>query len=193
MTIKTLTTHTATVPTRRRLTVEEYHRMVERGILAPDERLELIDGVLIQMAAIGNRHFACVNRLNELLVLGVTGRAVVSTQNAVRLSTRSEPQPDLTLVRRSVGFSAVPEPGDVFLIVEVADSSLRYDRMIKLPLYARSGITEVWLVDLEHQHVTVHRQPEGNAYQQITVYERGASLSPLAFPDLRLTVDAILD
>ena len=182
------------VPTRRRFTVDEYHRMAEAGILHEDDRVELIEGEIVYMAAIGSRHFACVNNFTGRFATRLAGRAIVSVQNPVRLSSGSEPEPDLALLhpRPDNYAAALPGPDEVYLLVEVADTTLRYDRETKLPLYAESGIPEVWIVDLQRERVLVYRRPRAGDYQQITTVERGGSLSPEAFPDLSLPVADIL-
>ncbi len=134
--------------TRRRFTVHDYHRMGEAGILHEDDRVELIEGELVEMAAIGTRHLTCVNGLTRMLVRGVGDEAIVSVQNPVRLDEHSEPQPDLTVLRMRDYRESLPVPEDVLLLIEVSDTTLAYDRGVKLPLYARSGIREVWIVDL---------------------------------------------
>jgi Uma2 family endonuclease len=180
--------------TRRLFTVHEYHQMAQAGILSEDDRVELIEGEIVQMAAIGSRHAACVNRLNQLFSTRVTGRAIVSIQNPVRLSDVSEPQPDLALLRPRPDFyvAAHPAPHDILLVVEVADTSAGIDRAAKMPLYARAGIPEAWLADLQDARLEVHRQPTPQGYQQVQHLGRGASLAPEAFPDLTLAADDIL-
>ena len=142
-------------------TVEDYHRMGEAGILSADERTELIEGVVVTMSAIGASHFVAVLRLDQLLRAAVGGRAVVSVQGPVQFPPRSELQPDLALLHPPVNRyeDALPGPADVFLLVEVSDSTLARDRDVKGPLYARHGIPEYWLVDLNAQTVLVHRDP----------------------------------
>ena len=142
-------------------TVDDYHRMTEAGILSADERTELIEGVVVTMSPIGAPHFVAVLLLDQLLRNAVGTRAVVSVQGPIRLPPRSEPQPDLALLHPPTGrYRAVlPGPADVFLLVEVSDSTLARDRDVKAPLYAAHGIPEYWLVDLEARHVLVHRDP----------------------------------
>lgn len=184
----------AAILTRRCFTVDEYHRMGEAGILHADERLELIEGEILQMSPIGGRHIGCVNRLNHAFVTTLAGGAVVSVQNPVRLSPRVEPQPDVVLLRRETGLrAAVPSASDVLLIIEVSDTTLAYDRDVKLPLYARAGIPEVWIVDVEHERVAVYRMPEAGAYRDVTVHGRGAALAPQTLPGCSIAVDDILD
>jgi Uma2 family endonuclease len=179
---------------RRRFTVDEYYRMAEAGILHEDDRIELIEGEIVQMAAIGSKHAAGVDRLNYLFSPRVGQRAIVRVQNPVRLSQYTEPQPDVTLLRPRPDYyaSAHPGPQDVLLLVEVMVTSEDYDREVKVPLYARSGIGEVWLVDLEADHIEVYRQPAPEGYRQVLRLQRGERLAPQSFPDLELSVDDIL-
>jgi Uma2 family endonuclease len=178
--------------TRRRFTVHDYHRMGEAGILHEDDRVELIAGVIVEMAAIGTRHFACVNALNRLLVRGVGDEAIVSVQNPVRLDEHTEPQPDLTVLRTRDYRRSLPGPGDVLLLIEVSDTTLSYDRGVKLPLYARAGIPEVWIVDLAGQIVERHTDPSGAGYGRVEQARGGEKIEPNALPGLALNVDAVL-
>jgi Uma2 family endonuclease len=146
------------------------------------------------MAPIGSRHAACVKRLNNLFSRQVGDRAVVGVQDPVRLDEYSEPQPDLTLLRPRPDYYAGGHPGpeDVLLVVEVAETSAEYDRQIKVPLYARAGIREVWLVDLAASAVEVYREPTPEGYRQVRRFGRGETLSPEALPDINLALDDIL-
>jgi Uma2 family endonuclease len=179
---------------RRLFTVHEYYQMAQAGILTEDDRVELIEGEIVQMAAIGSCHAACVDRLNQLFSARVAGRAIVRVQNPVRLSDYSEPQPDLALLRPRADFYAAAHPGplDVLLLVEVADTSAGIDRAAKMPLYARAGIPEAWLVDLPANRVEAHCQPTPQGYQEVRSLGRGIRLAIEAFPDLTLSVDDIL-
>jgi Uma2 family endonuclease len=179
---------------RRRFTVDEYYRMAEAGILGAGERVELIEGEIIEMAAIGSRHAASVKRLNRLLVRRVGERGVVQVQDPVRLSDLSEPEPDIAVLRpRPDDYAAAhPIPADVLLIVEVADTTVAFDREEKAPLYALAGIGEYWLVDLGADQIEVYRAPSAEGYLDVHSYARGHTLRPTAFPDLALPVDAIL-
>ena len=178
--------------TRRRFTVHDYHRMGEAGILHEDDRVELIEGEIVEMAAIGTRHFTCVNALNRLLVRGVGDEAIVSVQNPVRLDEHTEPQPDLTVLRTRDYRRSLPGPGDVLLLIEVSDTTLPYDRGVKLPLYARAGIPEVWIVDLAGETVERHTDPSGNGYRRIERARRGETIESAALPELSFRVDAVL-
>lgn len=182
------------MPARRLFTVREYYQMAEAGILGEDDRVELVRGEILLMTPIGSRHMACVNTINERLVLGLASRAIVSVQNPVRLSSGSEPQPDLALLRpRTDRYEyAVPGPEDVFLLVEVADTSLAYDQRIKLPLYAEGGIPEVWIADLGTRSVLIARDPSEGAYQHLETVAGAGTVSPAAFADLSLQVQDLL-
>jgi Uma2 family endonuclease len=173
---------------RHRLTVADYHRLGTAGILGEDDRVELLEGQLVDMSPIGPRHALTIDVLNELLVMAVAGRAMVRVQNPIVLNDRSEPQPDFTLVRRPWrGYpDAHPGPDDVLLLIEVADSSLDFDRGAKLELYARAGIREFWIVDLTTDCVLVHRKPSGNRYQQITRVESPSVLEVQDLPGVTL-------
>ena len=179
---------------RRRFTAIEYHRMGQAGILREDDRLELLEGEIVEMAPIGSRHQATVDRLNRLFSSRAADAAMVRVQGPVRLGDDSEPQPDLILLRRRSDFyaSAHPGPEDVLLLVEVSDTSAEYDREVKLPLYARHGIVEVWLVGLEAGVVEVYRGPTTHGYQEVSQLQRGQGLSSEALPQLELAVDEIL-
>ncbi len=165
--------------TRRKFTVDEYHLLARAGILKEDDRVELIDGEIVEMSPIGSRHAACVARLTEWAG-SLRGRAVVWVQNSVRLGDFAEPQPDLALLRPRADFYAAahPTPEDVFLVVEVAETSSDYDRQVKIPLYARWGISEAWLVDLEADRVEVYRSPAPEGYRDVRVVARREHLSP---------------
>ncbi|MFN8635510.1 MAG: Uma2 family endonuclease [Chloroflexota bacterium] len=179
---------------RHRFTRAEYHRMAETGILSPDARVELIDGEIVEMSPIGSRHLATVGRLTHLFVPAVGRSAIVLVQGSIALSEDGEPEPDVVLLRYREDFYADDHPSDeaVLLIVEVADTSEAYDRRTKAPLYARHGIPELWLVDLNRDLVTRFTEPGPDGYASTRIFRRGESLSPLAFPDLQVAVDAIL-
>jgi Uma2 family endonuclease len=168
--------------------------MNEAGILTEDDRVELINGEIIEMSPIGRKHSACVNRLNSIFSQLLGKRVIVAVQNPITLDNFSEPQPDIALLKPREDFyeSAHPQPSDVFLLIEVADSSFEYDRDIKIPLYAANGIVEVWLVDIIEQKIIVYRQPTENTYSKIKTLQRGEILDILAFPEIKITVDSIL-
>lgn len=176
---------------RRLLTVDEYHRMGEAGVLTEDDRVELIEGELVAMVPIGSEHVAATNALNRLLVLAIGDRGIVSVQNPVRLDQRSEPQPDFAVLKPRDYRTTLPRPEDTMLAVEVANTSLDYDRTVKLVLYARSGIPEVWIVDLAAEQVEVYRSPVGDQYALVTHVGRSDALTIEAFPDVRIPVAGI--
>ncbi len=178
----------------RRFTVAEYYRMAEVGILTEDDRVELIEGEIVRMSPIGSRHAGCVNGCTALFYERFRDVGMVTVQNPVRLDDLSEPEPDLALVRiRSDHYAtAHPTPGDVFLLVEVADTSVGWDRRKKVPLYARSGIPECWLVDLGRDIIDVYREPGPDGYRIRLTARRGQTIAPQAFPDREMAVDEIL-
>lgn len=182
-------------PTRRRFTVHDYHRMGESGILSEDDRVELIDGEIVQMTPIGGRHAACVNELTQILVGAADQHTVVSVQNPVRLDDFHEPQPDLAVLRRREDYRSgrLPGPGDVVLLIEVADTTLRYDRSVKLPLYAQAGIAEVWLVDVAGGILERHAEPGGGRFAAVQRAEGDQILHSTAWPGLALGPHALLD
>ncbi len=180
---------------RYRFTVADYHRMVEAGILTEENRVELLDGEIVEMAPIGSRHAACVNRLTQLLAEQVGRRAIVSIQNPIPLGEHSEPQTDLALLKPRPDFYAQSHPGpeDVLLVAEVTEASAEYDRKVKVPLYSKFGVPEVWLVDLQGKKIEVYRHPSSEGYRELSAVQPGESLAPLALPDLVLSAEAVLD
>ncbi len=178
---------------RPRLTVDEFHRMGESGVLAPESRVELIEGEVIDMAPMGSRHAAAVRMLNQRLVRACGNRAIVSCQLPLRLSAASEPEPDLMLLVPRADFYAEHHPvaADVLLLIEVADTSLAYDRDVKLPLYARHGVAEVWLVDLENHRVQFFSRPVGEGYRDISVSEIPRAASAAALPGVPLDLTGL--
>lgn len=179
---------------RRRFTADEYHRMAEAGVLRHDDRVELVDGEIVEMTPIGSRHAACVDRLMVLLQRCAEGRGSLRVQGPIRLDAHSEPQPDLSVLRSRADFyaSAHPAPGDVLLVVEVADASFRYDRDIKVGLYAHAGIPETWLVDLQNERVDVFTHPAPQGYRSSRQIRRGDRLTSQALPAASLLVDDML-
>lgn len=180
--------------TRRRFSVAEYDRLAEVGILTEDDRVELIDGEIIDMSPIGRWHASTMVRLTAIFVRVAGDSALVSVQNPLRLSEDSEPRPDLMLLRPKPDFyaSGHPKPEDVFLLVEVTDSSAEYDREVKLPRYAQAGIAEVWLFGSENGAITVYRDPSPEGYRTVAVRRRGEWLSPVALPGRELAVAELL-
>lgn len=183
-----------TVMTRRLFTVGEYHRMGEAGILGEDDRVELIEGEIVEMTPIGARHAHSVSVLSNLLSQQLARRFIVNSQNPVRLSERSEPQPDLSVLRWRDDFylQQLPTPADVVLVAEVGDSSVAFDRAIKLPIYARAGIGEVWIVDLPAGVIDVHLEPSAAGYGHIRIYRPGQVLSATVVDGIALDVSQVL-
>lgn len=185
-----------TIAVRRRFTVHEYERMIETGILAEDDRVELIEGEILTMAPIGPRHATCVRRLNALLNASPgKDRFIVSVQDPISLpSAGSEPQPDIALLVPPLSRYTERHAGaeDVLLIIEVADTSAADDRAKKLPVYARAGISEVWLVDLPTQAIERHRSPSPAGYADVARFGRTHVIVPAALPELAISTDQIL-
>ena len=171
----------------RRFTVTEYLALGEAGILAKDERIELLDGEIIQMAPIGNRHLMSVDWISDLLRELIGRRAMVRVQGSIQLDDNSAPQPDIAVIRRrSISDVAPVLPPDVYLVVEVADSSLEFDLGEKLARYASAGIPEVWVANLRAGELVVNTEPEGAVYSSVRVIPLGGRVSPQAFPDVIL-------
>jgi Uma2 family endonuclease len=180
--------------TRKRFTVDDYYRMAEVGILGPADRVELIEGEIVEMSPIGDRHAMAVNRTNMVFARGLGDNVVVSVQNAVRVDRYNEPQPDIVLIRPREGFYGVrhPRPEDVVLLIEVADTTLRYDRDVKLPIYAKNGVNEVWIIDLKNDVIHVYREPKDGKYTVVEKKDRRESVSPQAFSSFAINVDDLL-
>ncbi len=177
---------------RRVLTVDDFHRMGEVGLLGPDERIELIHGDLITMAPIGGPHLYLVSVISQLLTMAVGRSAFVSVQNPISLPPDSEPQPDIALLRAEFWQRvAVPTVADVLLVIEVADTTLGQDRGIKIPLYARHSIPEAWLFDVNSQRATLYRDPKPDGYQTVLSPDVTSSISPLLRPDIALSLAEI--
>ena len=182
------------IPTRRRFDVDAYYRMAETGILSPKDRVELIDGEIIEMAPIGSAHGGKVNRLTSLVArLAADGRVIASVQSPLRLDPYNEPQPDLMLLRPRADFyeSSHPTAADVLLLVEVADSSLAYDLGPKLALYARHGVPEVWIVDLPGHALEVCREPAADGYADRRRLTAGTAM-PTLVPGLAIDLETLL-
>ena len=177
-------------PAKHLFSVEDYYRMAETGVLRPDARVELLDGEIIDMSPIGPFHGGVTNFLNEFFVLAAHGRWSVSVQNPARLNNRSEPQPDLMLLKRDARTyrRRHPKPDDVYLLVEVSDTTLALDVGKKLPAYGRAGIAEVWIVNLNEETIEVYREPHFTGYASKTVLGAGHKAAPLAFPDVTVDV-----
>jgi Uma2 family endonuclease len=180
-------------PRRHRITVDEYHRMAEVGLLAPDARVELIEGEIIDMAPIGKEHVSVVDQLTKLFVRAVGDDAIARVQGSVRLSRFSEPEPDLLLLRPRADFyrSRFATGDDVLLAIEVSDTSLRYDREIKVPLFARHCIPEVWIVDLRHNRLLTYLEPDEGEYRQYRVVAKPVAMPVALLPGLSVDLSGV--
>jgi Uma2 family endonuclease len=179
---------------RTRFTADQYEAMGSAGILTEDERVELVEGEIVDMTPIGSRHAACAARIADVLSLHTRQFALVSMQNPVRLDEQNEPQPDVLLLRRRPDYYATQHPGpdDVIALVEVADATLTYDRDVKVPLYARAGVPEVWLVDLQTLTILVWHDPHDGEFRMVRMLRPGDSLTPALLPDVTLSVAELL-
>ena len=175
-------------------TVDEYHRMAEAGVFHEDDRVELIDGQVVEMTPIGPRHAVCVDRLNGRLSRLVGDSAIVRVQSPVVLGQRAEPEPDVTLLRPPFErYQEVhPGPAEIMLVIEVADTSVEHDRSVKIPLYARACVPEAWLVNLPADRIEVYRNPAGGSYAEVTTVSPSETLTPFLLPDARLSVADVL-
>ena len=178
---------------KHRISVGAYHRMGEAGILSPEARVELIEGELIDMAPIGKLHASVVDRLASRLFACVGTRAIVRVQGPLRLSENSEPQPDFSLLKPRSDFyrDAPPTAADVLLVIEVSDATQRYDRRIKVPLYARHGVPEVWVIDLENSLVHFHRNPGGGTYADISATDQPGAMAIAMLPDVKIDLSGM--
>jgi Uma2 family endonuclease len=174
--------------------VDDYYRMAKVGLLSEDDRVELIEGEIIEMSPIGCTHGGTVNRSSAFLNRKLGDFAIVSVQNPVRLSDFSEPQPDLALLkpRKDYYSKSHPAPEDVLVVIEVSDTSLQYDRTVKLPPYARAGIPEAWLMVLQKEVIEVHSQPKNGKYQKVQRMKRGKTLVSSAIPAFSCKVEDLL-
>ncbi len=168
------------------ITIDEFYRLAADGSLASDGRVELLDGEIVEMAPIGHRHGYCLALLEEQFVLALRKRALVWNQTDVPLNLYSAPQPDLALLRRKSYADERPGPPDVLLVVEVADSSVAFDRKRKVPMYLAAGIPEVWLVDLNKHVIEVYLPGES-----VRIARAGDTLTPRAFPDIVIEVSEV--
>jgi Uma2 family endonuclease len=174
--------------------VDEYYRMAEVGLLSPDDRVELIEGEIVEMSPIGKTHGGTVKRSNSFLNRELGDVFIVSVQDPIRLNDFSEPQPDLALLKPRKDFyrNSHPTPEDVLVVIEVADTSVNYDRNVKLPLYARAGIPEAWLMVLPKDVIEVHSQPLNGKYQKVQRLKRGKTLVSPKIPTFSCKVEDLL-
>ena len=178
----------------RLFNVTEYYKMAKAGILKPDDRVELIEGEIIKMTAIGSPHAACVSRLVRLLSKAIGDTAILSPQNPVRLGDFSEPVPDIALLKLRDDYYATrhPTPTDALMLIEVADSSLLKDRNIKVPLYARAGISEIWIINLPKEIIEVYSDPHLGKYRKCQKFKSGDVVKSPTVKGLSLKVSEIL-
>jgi Uma2 family endonuclease len=183
----------ASLPQKHLISVDEYYRMAEVGLLAPDARVELIEGEIIDMPPIGIDHAGVVSLLNHVFVRAVDTRAVVQPQAGVRLDRRSEPQPDLAILAPREDFyrRKHPAPEDVLLLIEVSDSTLRYDLDVKAPLYARHGIPELWVVDLPHGEMHVFRAAQGGQYIEHRIVREPCVMGVTGLPGVEIDLSRL--
>jgi len=180
--------------TKKLFTADEFYRISEAGIFTEGQRVELIDGEIIEMSPIGTRHAVCVNRANTFLTEAFRRKAIVSIQNPLRLGEFTEVLPDVVVFKPRADFYASerPTPADVLFLVEVADTTLRYDRNVKVPRYAAAGIAEVWIEDLKGDSLLVYHDPAEKTFKTSLTLHRGDSVSPLAFPAVKFKVEDLL-
>jgi Uma2 family endonuclease len=177
---------------QRSITLAEYHKMAEVGILTEDERIELLHGQIIPMSPVGSKHSTCVKRLNRLFSRSVGDRAIISVQDPIQIPEQSEPEPDVALLYPPLTTYETrhPLPDEVMLVIEVSDSSLLKDHTIKLPLYASAGMPEVWLIDLPQQQVEVYTKPQDDIYTLRRLVRKGETITLVAL-DLAVSVDEV--
>ncbi|MEW6126178.1 MAG: Uma2 family endonuclease [Acidobacteriota bacterium] len=179
---------------RWRFSVADFNAMIEAGVLKEDDRVELIEGEIVEMSPIGTAHSSCVKRLNALLAQRIAQHAILSVQDPVQASGFSQPQPDIALLKYRADFYAArhPLPKDILLVIEVADSTVVYDREVKMPLYARAKIAQAVLIDLSSQVIEVYSRPVKGKYTRVQTLKRGDALTIHKLPDVELKVGEIL-
>ena len=180
-------------PRRLRFTVDDYYKMIEMGMIEDYEKAEIIDGEMVQKMTIGDKHAAVVDKLNRLLIKALPDEVLVRVQNPLRLSDFDEPEPDFVLADLTkYDGNRHPRPGETLVVIEVADASLKNDRSVKLPLYAKAGIGEVWIVNLRDDVVEIHQEPTVDIYQHVSVFRRGEKVASTTLPNVSFDVDSIL-
>lgn len=181
-------------PARKLFTVTEYHQMIEAGVLKEDDRIELLNGEIIEMSPIGPLHASSVKRLIAVLSARIKKWAILDVQDPIHLSEYSEPQPDLVLLKPRADFYATshPTPEEVLIVIEVSDSTVEKDRRTKIPAYALAGIPEAWLIDLVEDRIEVHSKPYNGVFQEVRIIQRGQKVISNALPQLKLKADEIL-
>lgn len=189
-----MNTQTYPQPVNLRFTVDEYYKMIELGLLKDYEKAEIIDGELIDKSKVGNRHAFAVNILTKFFILNVSEDIFVRNQNPLRLSDFREPMPDVVLSDLTkYNGKRHPRPAETLLVVEVSDSTLKYDRDVKLALYAEAEISEVWIVNIPNNIVEVHQKPSNGIYQLTNIFKQNEIVTSEVLPDLKLEVNKILN
>ncbi len=181
-------------PVALRFKVDDYYKMIELGILKDYEKAEIIEGELIKKITIGDRHAACVEKLNEILRDKLGKSVSLRNQQPVKFDDYNEPEPDLAILKRREDFyvRAKPTAKDILVLIEVSDSTLKYDRDVKLALYAKAEISEVWIVNLVNDIIEIHQKPNVGIYQLAKIFKRGETVASEALPDLSIAADEIL-
>lgn len=179
---------------RYHFTVDDFNAMTEQGMFSPTDRLELIEGEIIEMSPIGRLHARCVKYLSNFLIQLLGGKAIIGVQDPIILDDLSEPQPDLSILKFQADFykQSHPKAADILLIIEVSDSTVEYDRTLKFPKYASAGIPEAWLINLEAERIEVHSNPKEKTYGMVKIYQRGEEVLSETMPELKLKADDIL-
>ena len=179
---------------RRHFTADEFNKMVEAGILVEDDHVELIEGEIVQMSPVGKHHVACVNRVSTMLHEALGRTAIVSVQNPIDLDPISQPEPDICVLAPRDDFytDELSKATDVLLLIEVSDTTAKFDRLMKVPLYAQASILEVWIIDLQEDIIEIYSDPAAGAYRQRRRANRGQSVTPQALPQFTVEVDTIL-
>jgi len=185
----------STATPKKKFDLQEYHHLIDTGIFHEDKKVELIEGELFEMSPVGFRHASCVNKLNYIFSLKLGEKAIVSIQNPIKLNNKSEPQPDIVLLKPRDDFYATqhPTPEDILLLIEVADSSIEYDRTIKLPSYAENKIIETWLIDLNNNFLEKHTNPKTNYYQKREKLSREDVVFSDSFSDIQIAIKDIIN
>ena len=179
---------------RKRFTVSNFQTMIDVGILEEGSPYELLNGEIIEMAAIGRKHAAIVDRMSTFLNRMMIDAIIVRVQNPIELGAFSQPEPDVAILRWKNDFyeSGHPEAPDIHLLIEVSDTTLEKDRTVKLPLYATAGIVEVWIVNLQDSHIEVYRSPIAATYSSVQTFVSGQTLTIEALPDVSIAVEKLL-
>jgi Uma2 family endonuclease len=179
---------------RKRFTVTDFQSMIETGILEEGSPYELLNGEIFHMAAIGRKHAARVDRINSFLNRSLVNAMIVRVQNPIELGALSQPEPDIAVLRWQDDFyeSGHPEPRDIYLLIEVSDTTLETDRTFKLPVYAEAGIAEVWIINLQDDCIEVYRNPSGTVYQSMQTFIKGQTLTIELLPGVSIESDEIL-